>query len=371
MSKDLFNNLLIGVLSSAFVTTIVLDSSHGPLKNLLYVVIVICFGILLFNFYSQKLWYLLKGKLTIEELEEIISKFVTEDGTPFFKLYEKNKVINFLNLSSRRNKPIVFFQLRLKHWLNWIDGVYLSLLRELAKNGFKVIILIHDFPYELDHNGLVKVPKEDKAFNLDVHEMIQNIDSFTLGLCRVERASDFFSNEQNAKTFVHVIYKNFLPSIVNINLFNLKEPAMIESSIERTHNLRYLIGMLRLLFEKEKSLKFVLIWEGRGDWWSLKSNIIGDKSDKVFRIEGTTIKSGTGIQLSTREPNKSIDLNDKKFNLESVITHVDQYTLANICKLLLFSDEKIKWSSKSKEYLEHRVVVGILDIQKEYKLKIR
>ena len=281
----------------------------------------------------------------------------------------ENKIRNRYNQSSFFRKPIVFYQQRFKPHINYVDMLYIHLLAELYEIGYKVVLLIHDFPYETSiSEGKMSAHAIRVEYKHDLRRLERNIRNIIGSRCTILNASKFQASHGEASKFVELIHTRFIPFFANNHLLFTVDPnGKQRNKYEITQWVRNFFGFSTLYLLPKEHLVFYLTCDNRKDIWQQKKEILGEKANEIFIISGRTISDRSGVRINMNDEHATVNFTDTNNDLKRKIEVADVETLRTICQSILYPKEDTEiWNEA---FLRKQVYEGIVSYKKARKIK--
>lgn len=299
-----------------------------------------------------------RHRFSFGDFMSIVTSFTDERNVSIFSLNtaEQHSLRNRLETLPRTRRPTVFYQIRFKRHVNWIDCIYWRLLGALSKAGYRVVILLHDYEY-VNENNSVRCQCYARDYEADVRAMIAWMQRIAGDRIRILRASRFFQSRRVSGVFADLIYRAYIPFLAN------QRPAPKDSSInplELAHDLRYVIGVLLVQMLRPKDVFIMLVWEGRRDFWTETTALLPSAHKYLFTLVGHTITTLKGERINNQDADGVLALNHPIEKQRALLDQMDDHTLTLLVKVVTNPEEwSSDWKDKGREFLKAKALEGL------------
>lgn len=358
-------NLLTGVLLY-FLLPVYFSKETNLYQNLLLLLLLICVVLTPWIFVHIKKRVV---KNRFEKLFDVLGQFNQVHDNLYYLFEEesiKNNIRNRLNQIVFLKKPLVYYHVRYKSFLNWVDIMNILFMKELGKVGFKPIIFIHDFYYaqrDNDSNQL-HVISDRRNYKFDLNRQISNLKKIVDKKCQIYSPYTALSSFKFSKRLlINSVYNEFIPIIANKLTSLLKKestPKTYDIAFDLRHQLSY--SFLRAFRSSGPSL--ILAWEGRKTEWLNMRKFYPKFESDVYAILCSSLKNADGTNLKTRQESDGINLTDTEEDIVSKLPNMEIHSMKVLAKNVLFRDKDI--NSWSKDHLLEEIPDGIKLFRHKY-----
>ena len=333
---------------------------HMSLRDMLLSLATIgAVAILLLTFPSLKR-ILGARRVRIEDIEATLEKFKDGNGRQLFQISPEELVRLKSHMAGLHTwqKPTVFYEIRLKAYVNWVDAIYWTLLRDLSSHGLRVIALVQDFEYFGSEDNKVRTHVSLKDYLSTVTEMKTSMRKLLGPSVKLTTAREFYPSRRGISNFVASLYADFIPAVASI--LYAAEPGGAEPvGHPRAHDLRHSLGLVIARSIRPKDLLMVLVWEARLPLWQSVLRTRNPDSS-TFAIVGKTISSSPGNPVDTRHEGGSLNLDQVDEHGRHRLDELDTANIHTLARCVTNRDDwDDGWLQLSDDVLKDRVEVGL------------
>ena len=202
-----------------------------------------------------------------EKINATLAKYKFSDGGAFVELLSQyDSIWDAWKKTGTKKRPVVFFKVRIKKTLPWVDAVELNLLRDLKYIGLDIVIFVYDVPVNCDTGE--KIPDNERSETRQ--KLLQNIRKIVGYGVTIHFSSQFFSPEKHSQELHDSLFGPYLKAFIEAdNISTCPNPTCHTDQKElRYRALGYLSKVavdIHTVFYRD--LIWIIQWEKRATKW--------------------------------------------------------------------------------------------------------
>jgi hypothetical protein len=292
--------------------------------------------------------------IDLPTLIDTVEGSVEYNGQPLFFISEDDRHIfeqtHSQGLSSAKNKinrilfgeyPVIYYNMTAKHFLNWIDYLYLRLLSQIKnRTGAKVIIALH-FDEQLYQEGFETGIERDRYD--EMYDKSKSIAEAIIGEDVEIIDERWYLDESSEKEFAEYFFSTLI-SKVNMYVKRVSDGEMSFNKFYRVETNLISIFPALLMADRYGHL-LILDYKGSFDVWE-QEPFRTQKTDKnIVFVKCNKIEGEGGVRIPAWSESDGPNLTDSVDILQSKLESTDPAVLeamANIFNVELENEEQIE-----------------------------